>query len=29
MEVVLRYIMVSMFTRGGYLEISHSVKVYW
>jgi hypothetical protein len=27
-EVVLRYIMVSRFTGGGYLEIYHGVKVY-
>ena len=28
-EVVLRYIMVSRFTGGGYIEVYHGVKVYW
>jgi hypothetical protein len=27
-EGVLRYIMVSMFTGGGYLEIYHGIKIY-
>jgi hypothetical protein len=28
-EVILRYITVSRFTSGGYLEVYHGVKVYW
>jgi hypothetical protein len=28
-EVILRYIIVSRFTSGGYLEVYPGVKVYW